>query len=143
VCQDHHSDHPKSSPFFFPPVHFLAPHANVTALVHHRNKLWFLFIRLGSSRDFPASSSIDFPLSCYMRAAARASTSTWLDIIHTFSWGDCTASEHRSCVSGRPLGTIVGIIRSNLRHLSRCFLLRVHLGVLEHEICRNLNCYET
>jgi hypothetical protein len=55
-------------PLFLPPVHFLAPHAKETIPVHHRSKVWFLFIRLGSSRDFPASSSIDFPVSCYMRA---------------------------------------------------------------------------
>jgi hypothetical protein len=36
----------------------------------------FLFIRLGSSRDLPGSSSIDFPLSCHIQAPAKTSTST-------------------------------------------------------------------
>jgi hypothetical protein len=90
--------------------------------------------------NFPASPSIDFPPSCYMRAPARVSTSTLPDKTHTFPWRDCTASERRLCqwtptwhncryrpIQSTPLVPLTGVFHSvctqgcwNTRYVGIC-----------------------
>ena len=100
-------------PFFLTPVHFLTQRADVTTLAHHISNFWFLFIRLGSSRDLPGSSY--YPVTYrHLRRLRRALDRT----ISIPFLGEIALQASIVRVSGRPLGTIVGIIRSNLRHLS-------------------------
>src|SRR6266852_5663004 len=95
-----------SSPFFLPPIHFLAPHVNISTLVHPRSKSWYLALVTSPLRHRRLPATL-----LDARAPGRTISIPFL--------GKIAPQANIVRVSERPVGTIVGIIRSHLRHLSR------------------------